>query len=59
MPESELTRLEEIERSAHARFLRLSGYGGITDRALIQAAKDLWDEAAAAVRVHKAAVSKS
>jgi hypothetical protein len=41
MQEFELHRLEEIERSAHARFVRLSGPGGVADRVVIQAAKDL------------------
>jgi hypothetical protein len=53
MPDAELRRLEEIERVAHDRFARLSEPSGISDPATIKAAKEIWAEAASAVRLYK------
>jgi hypothetical protein len=53
MRDAELVRLEEIERAAHERFIRLSRPDGASDPEVMKAAKDLWAEAAAAVRLHK------
>jgi hypothetical protein len=42
------------ERLAHERFLRLSAVTGMPDHPeVVQAAKQFWDEAAAAVLAHK------
>jgi hypothetical protein len=43
----ELERLLLAEESAHARFLRLQGFG---DPEVVQVAEKLWQEAAAALR---------
>jgi hypothetical protein len=54
MQDAELQRLQEIERQAHARFLRLSRPGIFPEHPEIaRAAKDLWIEASDAVRAHR------
>jgi hypothetical protein len=49
MVDPELSRLEDIERSARA-LLRLTQPGAFADQALLNAATELWEEAVAAVR---------
>jgi hypothetical protein len=43
----ELERLSSAEERAHARFLRLEGFG---DSKVVEAAQMLWQDAAAALR---------
>ena len=50
----QLALLQMAERLAHERFLRLSAVTGMpTHSEVIQAAKQIWNEAAAAVMAHK------
>lgn len=47
--DTELERLELAEHDAHARFLRLEGFG---DPKVVRSAQKLWQEAAAALHAH-------
>ena len=50
----QLVLLQMAERLAHERFLRLSALTGMPNNPeVIQAAKQIWNEAAAAVLAHK------
>ena len=50
----QLALLQMAERLAHERFLRLSALTGMPNNPeVIQAAKQIWNEAAAAVLAHK------
>ena len=50
MPDAQLLNLEEAERHALDLFMRLSEAAGMDGQAeAMQGAKDLWNEAAAAV----------
>ena len=50
----QLALLQMAERLAHERFTRLSGPAGMpTHPEVIEAAKQIWKEAAAAVQAHK------
>ena len=50
----QLALLQMAERLAHERFLRLSALTGMPNNPeVIQAAKQIWNEAAAAVSAHK------
>jgi hypothetical protein len=50
----ELLRLREVERQELLRFYRLSRLIPDADAVILQASRDLWQEAAAAVRAYKA-----
>ena len=50
----QMALLEMAERLAHERYLRLSASNGMPNQPeVIQAAKEIWNEAAAAVLAHK------
>ncbi|HTF45490.1 MAG TPA: hypothetical protein VK641_16410 [Terriglobales bacterium] len=50
----QLALLQMAERLAHERFIRLSATNGMPDHPeVVQAAKHIWNEAAAAVLAHK------
>lgn len=50
----QMALLEMAERLAHERYLRLSASNGMPNQPeVIQAAKKIWNEAAAAVLAHK------
>ena len=53
MADAELFRLEEIERLAYQQLARVSRPNGISDPGVLSAARQLWVEAAAAVRLYK------